>query len=191
MQQINTFKTVTDHLISGLNYKPIRHILNSSGIVNFSDYQFDMVRIGIGMVGISYNPDIKKLLQSAVSFKTVISQISEVKKGESVGYSRRFQAEEDTRIATIPVGYADGIPRLIGNKVGNVGINHQLVPIVGNICMDMMMLDLKNLNAKEGDEVVIFNSNPTLEDVADYCKTIPYEVLTSISRRVKRIYIKN
>ncbi len=191
MQQINIFQNVTDKVISKLNYKPILHILNSSGIVNYSDFQYDMVRIGIGMVGISYNPDIKKLLHNAVSFKTVISQISHVKKGESVGYNRRFKAEEDTTIATIPVGYADGIPRLIGNKVGNVGVNHQLVPIVGNICMDMMMLDLKNMSVKEGDEVIIFNSNPTLEMFAECCKTIPYEVLTSISRRVKRIYIKN
>ena len=191
MQQINTFQRVTDQLISGLGYQPIRHILNSSGIVYYPDYQFDMVRIGIGMVGISYNPEVQRLLQSAVSFKTVISQISDVKKGESVGYSRRFIADEDTRIATIPVGYADGIPRLMGNKVGKVGINNQLVPIVGNICMDMMMLDIRDLNANEGDEVVIFNSNPTLEMFAEYCRTIPYEVLTSISRRVKRIYIKN
>lgn len=191
MQQINTFQRVTDQLISGLGYQPIRHILNSSGIVFYPDYQFDMVRIGIGMVGISYNPEVQRLLQSAVSFKTVISQISDVKKGESVGYSRRFIADEDTRIATIPVGYADGIPRLIGNKVGKVGINKHLVPIVGNICMDMMMLDIRDLNANEGDEVVIFNSNPTLEMFAEYCRTIPYEVLTSISRRVKRIYIKN
>lgn len=191
MQQINTFQRVTDQLISGLGYQPIRHILNSSGIVYYPDYQFDMVRIGIGMVGISYNPEVQRLLQSAVSFKTVISQISDVKKGESVGYSRRFIADEDTRIATIPVGYADGIPRLIGNKVGKVGINKHLVPIVGNICMDMMMLDIRDLNANEGDEVVIFNSNPTLEMFAESCRTIPYEVLTSISRRVKRIYIKN
>ncbi|AZI21342.1 bifunctional UDP-N-acetylmuramoyl-tripeptide:D-alanyl-D-alanine ligase/alanine racemase [Chryseobacterium taklimakanense] len=191
IQQISTFQRVTDQLISSLGYQPIRHILNSSGIVYYPDYQFDMVRIGIGMVGISYNPEVQRLLQSAVSFKTVISQISDVKKGESVGYSRRFIADEDTRIATIPVGYADGIPRLIGNKVGKVGINNQLVPIVGNICMDMMMLDITDLNANEGDEVVIFNSNPTLEMFAEYCRTIPYEVLTSISRRVKRIYIKN
>lgn len=191
MQQISTFQRVTDQLISGLGYQPIRHILNSSGIVYYPEYQFDMVRIGIGMVGISYNPEVQRLLQSAVSFKSVISQISDVNKGKSVGYSRRFIADEDTRIATIPVGYADGIPRLIGNKVGKVGINNQLVPIVGNICMDMMMLDITDLNANEGDEVVIFNSNPTLEMFAEYCRTIPYEVLTSISRRVKRIYIKN
>ena len=191
LEQIKTFDRITTQFISGLKYQPIRHILNSSGITNFTDYQFDMVRIGIGMVGITSNAEIRPLLQNAVSFKTVVSQISDVKKGESVGYSRRFIAEEDTKIATIPVGYADGIPRLIGNRVGNVGIQKQLVPIVGNVCMDMMMLNIGEMNVKEGEEVIIFNSNPTLEEFAEYCKTIPYEVLTSISRRVKRIYIKN
>ena len=191
LHQIDVFEKISSKLIDGLAYRPMRHILNSSGIANFNNYQFDMVRIGIGMVGISSNAELKKSLVNAVRFKTVVSQISDLKRGKSVGYSRKFIAEENTRIATIPVGYADGIPRLIGNKIGKVGVNNQLVPIVGNICMDMMMLDIKNLNVNEGDEVVIFNSQPTLEDFADYCRTIPYEVLTSISRRVKRIYIKN
>jgi len=191
LQQIKIFDQNSSKIISGLDYQPLRHILNSPGIANFTDYQFDMVRIGIGMVGISENQNIQKSLQSAVSFKTVISQISNVKKGETVGYGRRFKAEEDTRIATIPVGYADGVPRLIGNGIGKIGVHHQLVPIVGSICMDMMMLDIKDLPVKEGDNVVIFNSNPSLQEFSEYCKTIPYEVLTSISRRVKRIYIKN
>ena len=191
LEQISTFDRNSAKLISGLNYKPIRHILNTSGIVNYSDYQFDMVRISIGMVGISSSPQVKKQLQNAVTFKTVISQISELHSGESVGYNRRFQSDEETRIATIPVGYADGIPRLIGNKVGSVGINNIKFPIVGNVCMDMMMLNIGNFPAKEGDEVIIFNADPTLEEFAVYCKTIPYEVLTSISRRVKRIYIKD
>ena len=117
-------------------------------------------------------------------------EIEEIQEGESVGYSRNFKADKSTKIATIPVGYADGIPRLIGNKKGYVGINGNLVPIVGNVCMDMMMLNIDELAVKEGDEVIIFNSKPTLEDFSDYCQTIPYEVLTSISRRVKRIYIK-
>lgn len=190
LMQINTFEKVSKKLISELNYQPIRHILNTSGITNYPEYQFDMVRIGIGMVGISSNNNIKKLLQNAVTFKTVISQISEIQEGESVGYSRNFKADKSTKIATIPVGYADGIPRLIGNKKGYVGINGNLVPIVGNVCMDMMMLNIDELAVKEGDEVIIFNSKPTLEDFSDYCQTIPYEVLTSISRRVKRIYIK-
>lgn len=191
LEQIQRFNKVSEKLISSIKNKPLKHILNTSGIVNYSDYQFDMVRIGIGMVGISANPEIKKQLQSAVSFKTVISQISEIKIGESVGYSRKYKTESNTKIATIPVGYADGIPRLIGNKVGNVGIRKTLFPIVGNVCMDMMMIDIGNFPVKEGDEITIFNSNPSLEEFAKYCKTIPYEVLTSISRRVKRIYIKD
>ena len=191
MYQIETFKRISEKIISGLDYQPLRHILNSSGITNYTDYQFDMVRIGIGMIGISPTPEIKSQLQNAVTFKTVISQISEVKKGDSIGYSRKYKAEKDTRIATIPVGYADGIPRLIGNKNGFVSIHKQKVPIVGNICMDMLMVDLENLPAKDGDKVIIFNENPSLEEFSKYCKTIPYEVLTSISRRVKRIYIKN
>ena len=191
LEQIEIFKKNSDNLISGLHYKPIRHILNTSGIVHYSDYQFDMVRIGIGMVGISSSEKIKKQLQGAVSFKTVISQISTVNAGESIGYNRNYRTKNSTQIATIPVGYADGIPRLIGNEVGKVGIAKKLFPIVGNVCMDMMMINIGDAAAKEGDEVIIFNSNPSLEEFSNYCKTIPYEVLTSISRRVKRIYIKN
>ena len=191
MEQIHTFQRVSSKISEALGYQPIRHILNTAGITYYSDYQFEMVRIGIGMVGISANPKVKNQLQSAVTFKTVISQISEVKQGESIGYNRKYKAEKDTRIATIPVGYADGIPRLIGNKKGFVGIQNQKVSIVGNICMDMLMVDLQNIKAKEGDEVIIFNGNPTLEEFSGYCQTIPYEVLTSISRRVKRIYIKD
>ena len=191
MEQIHTFQRVSSKISEALGYQPIRHILNTAGITYYSDYQFEMVRIGIGMVGISANPKVKKQLQSAVTFKTVISQISEVKQGDSIGYNRKYKAEKDTRIATIPVGYADGIPRLIGNKKGFVGIHNQKVSIVGNICMDMLMVDLQNIKAKEGDEVIIFNGNPTLEEFSGYCQTIPYEVLTSISRRVKRIYIKD
>ena len=191
MEQIHTFQRVSSKISEALGYQPIRHILNTAGITYYSDYQFEMVRIGIGMVGISANPKVKNQLQSAVTFKTVISQISKVKQGESIGYNRKYKAEKDTRIATIPVGYADGIPRLIGNKKGFVGIQNQKVSIVGNICMDMLMVDLQNIKAKEGDEVIIFNGNPTLEEFSGYCQTIPYEVLTSISRRVKRIYIKD
>ncbi|WP_374445722.1 bifunctional UDP-N-acetylmuramoyl-tripeptide:D-alanyl-D-alanine ligase/alanine racemase [Epilithonimonas sp.] len=191
LNQLKTFEKNSSYLIEKLGYQPIRHILNSSGITNYTDYQYDMVRIGIGMIGETSNAEIKNQLQHSVSFKTVISQISEIKNGESVGYSRRFKAEHDKKIATIPVGYADGIPRLIGNKVGSVGINNTLCPIVGSICMDMMMIDVDNVNAKEGDSVTIFNSNPSLEEFSKYCSTITYEVLTSISPRVKRIYIKN
>lgn len=191
LEQLSTFELNSTYLINALGYQPIRHILNSSGTVNYPDYQYDMIRIGIGMMGIAYNENIQKKLQSVVSFKTVISQISEIKQGESVGYGRRFVAENKTKIATIPVGYADGIPRLIGNKKGKMSLNHQLVSIVGNVCMDLLMLDIGDISAKEGDDVTIFNTKPSLPDFADYCQTIPYEVLTSISPRVKRIYIKD
>jgi alanine racemase len=191
LKQISTFDRVSSALIKGLNYQPIRHILNSAGINNYHKYQFDMVRIGIGMLGISGDEEMSKKLQRTVSFKTVISQISEVEALESVGYNRNYKTENLTKIATIPVGYADGIPRSIGNKVGSVGINGKIYPIVGNVCMDMLMVDVSQSNAKEGDEVCIFNGNPNLEKFSEYCKTIPYEVLTSISRRVKRVYIKN
>ncbi|MFZ4931722.1 bifunctional UDP-N-acetylmuramoyl-tripeptide:D-alanyl-D-alanine ligase/alanine racemase [Chryseobacterium sp. Mn2064] len=192
LKQFEVFEKNSSYLIEKLGYTPIRHILNSSGITNYSDHQYDMVRIGIGMLGESSDSEIQKQLQSVVSFKTVISQISMVEDGESVGYSRRYKADHLTRIATVPVGYADGIPRLIGNQVGNVGVNKTLAPIVGNICMDMMMINVDNIpNVKEGDTVTVFNALPTLKEFAGYCKTITYEVLTSISPRVKRIYIKD
>ncbi|WP_027378634.1 bifunctional UDP-N-acetylmuramoyl-tripeptide:D-alanyl-D-alanine ligase/alanine racemase [Chryseobacterium daeguense] len=192
LNQLNTFEKNSDYLIEKLGYSPIRHILNSSGITNYTDHQYDMVRIGIGMLGESPNSEIQKQLRSVVSFKTVISQISMLENGESVGYSRRFKADHNTKIATIPVGYADGIPRLIGNQVGNVGINKTLAPIVGSICMDMMMINIDHIpNVKEGDIVTVFNAKPTLKEFAEYCKTITYEVLTSISPRVKRIYVKD
>ncbi|MEJ5050877.1 bifunctional UDP-N-acetylmuramoyl-tripeptide:D-alanyl-D-alanine ligase/alanine racemase [Chryseobacterium culicis] len=192
LKQLEVFDKNSSYLTEKLGYTPIRHILNSAGITSYKDHQHDMVRIGIGMLGESADPEIQKQLQSVVSFKTVISQISTVENGESVGYSRRYKADHPTRIATIPVGYADGIPRLIGNQVGNVGVNKTLAPIVGNICMDMMMINVDHIpNVKEGDMVTVFNAKPSLKEFAGYCKTITYEVLTSISPRVKRIYIKD
>ncbi|QBA23177.1 bifunctional UDP-N-acetylmuramoyl-tripeptide:D-alanyl-D-alanine ligase/alanine racemase [Chryseobacterium indologenes] len=192
LKQLEVFDKNSSYLIEKLGYTPIRHILNSAGITSYKDHQHDMVRIGIGMLGESADFEIQKQLRSVVSFKTVISQISTVENGESVGYSRRYKADHPTRIATIPVGYADGIPRLIGNQVGNVGVNKTLAPIVGNICMDMMMINVDHIpGVKEGDTVTVFNAKPSLKEFAGYCKTITYEVLTSISPRVKRIYIKD
>lgn len=192
LRQMAVFRKNSDILIKNLGNQPIRHILNSSGITEYPDYQYDMVRIGIGMLGESQNSDIKKQLRPVVSFKTVISQISQIQEGESVGYSRKYKADHPTRIATIPVGYADGIPRLIGNQVGKVGIGKKLAPIVGNICMDMMMINIDGIpHVKEGDPVILFNGQPSLKEFAGYCNTITYEVLTSISPRVKRIYIKD
>lgn len=192
LDQLKTFEKNSSYLIEKLGYSPIRHILNSSGITNYTEHQYDMVRIGIGMLGESPNKEVQKQLHSVVSFKTVISQISLVEDGESVGYSRRFKADHPTKIATIPVGYADGIPRSIGNQIGNVGVNKAFAPIVGSICMDMMMINIDHIpNVKEGDTVTVFNAKPSLKEFAEYCKTITYEVLTSISPRVKRIYVKD
>ncbi|MGN7756012.1 bifunctional UDP-N-acetylmuramoyl-tripeptide:D-alanyl-D-alanine ligase/alanine racemase [Chryseobacterium sp. 22532] len=191
-RQLEVFEKNSSYLIEKLGYAPLRHILNSSGITSYTEHQYEMVRIGIGMIGESPCSEIQKQLQSVVSFKTVISQISTVDTGESVGYSRKYKADHAVKIATIPVGYADGIPRLIGNQVGNVGVNKILAPIVGNICMDMMMINVDQIpNVKEGDTVTVFNAKPSLKEFAGYCKTITYEVLTSISPRVKRIYIKD
>ncbi|UKB83974.1 bifunctional UDP-N-acetylmuramoyl-tripeptide:D-alanyl-D-alanine ligase/alanine racemase [Chryseobacterium sp. MEBOG06] len=192
LNQLKTFKINSSYLTEKLGYTPIRHILNSSGITSYTEDQHDMVRIGIGMLGESPSSEIQKQLRSVVSFKTVISQISTVENGESVGYSRKYKADHPTKIATIPVGYADGIPRLIGNQIGNVGVHKALAAIVGNICMDMMMINVDHIpNVKEGDTVTVFNAKPSLKEFAGYCKTITYEVLTSISPRVKRIYIKD
>ena len=191
LKQFETFERISQKIIEKLGYQPIRHILNSAGIANYNDYQYDMVRIGIGMLGFSPNEKIQQELQNVVSFKTLISQVSEIKKGESIGYNRNFIAIKDTQIATIPVGYADGVSRLMGNEKGFLWIKNKKIPIVGNICMDMLMLNLKDLPAKEGEEVILFNSIPRLKNFAEYSQTIVYEVLTSISRRVKRIYIKD
>ncbi|MDL1913938.1 MAG: bifunctional UDP-N-acetylmuramoyl-tripeptide:D-alanyl-D-alanine ligase/alanine racemase [Bergeyella sp.] len=191
LSQIELFSNITRALCKGLGYRPMLHILNSSGILNFHNYQHDMVRIGIGMIGEISDPGVKQKLIGAVKFKTIISQISELEKGETVGYGRKYKTKKKTKIATVSVGYADGIPRSIGNGRGKMGINDKKVPIVGNICMDMAMLDIGDMNVQEGDEVTIFNPNPSLQEFSKYCKTIPYEVLTSVSRRVKRIYIKS
>lgn len=190
-QQLRTYERISQKIIEKIGYTPTRHILNSAGITNYTNYQYDMVRIGIGMLGLSPSPEVQKKLQNVVTFKTVISQISDIKKGESIGYGRKYIAPKNTKIATIPVGYADGIPRLLSNGKGFVVVRNQKVPIVGNVCMDMMMIDLGNVPAEEGEEVILFDSLVSLENFAQYSQTIPYEVLTSISQRVKRIYIKD
>ena len=178
-------------LSDGLNIKPIKHCLNSPGIVAYNEHQYDMVRLGIGMYGYSeYTDFMSKKLKPVIQFKTVISQISELKVGETVSYGRRFIAERPSRIATLPVGYADGIRRSLGYGKGKVGVNGKLAPITGTICMDMMMIDVTDINCKEGDEVIIFGSYPTLADITKDLDTIPYEVLTSIDNRVNRVYYK-
>lgn len=189
--QLNRFDNSYDTITKALDIKPIKHALNSPGIEAYGEHQYDMVRLGIGMYGYSEHTDfMQKYLKPVVRFKTVISQISELEKGETVSYGRRFTAERATKIATLPVGYADGIRRTLGYGKGKVGINGKLATITGTICMDMMMVDVTDISCKEGDEVTIFGNSPTLVDVTKWLETIPYEVLTSVSQRIKRVYYK-
>ena len=190
LEQLRKFDSLYQFISSELKIEPIKHALNSPGIVNFPENHYDMVRLGIGMYGISESAETDKSLKNVVTFKTVISKIAELEKGETVSYGRRFKAEKLTRIATLPVGYADGLRRSLGNQVGNVNIHGNLAPIVGTVCMDMLMVDVTEINCKEGDEVILFGENPTITEVAAKIGTIPYEILTSISARVKRIYYR-
>lgn len=190
LSQISLFEKLSSTLQKELKISPIRHILNTSGISNYPQAQYDMVRLGIGLYGISNNEEEQKYLENVGTLKSVISQIRTIQKGESVGYGRRFMADKTTKIATIPIGYADGISRHLGNGVGYVMINHQRAPIVGSVCMDMLMVDITHIDCKEGNEVIIFGEKPTVIAIAKLLETIPYEVLTSISQRVKRVFYR-
>ena len=187
-QQMTTFTACADQLSSTFSHYIMRHILNSAGIERFPEYQFDMVRLGIGHYGISSLPDAK--LKQVCALKTVILQIKNVKAGETVGYSRKGVVATDKRIAIIPIGYADGFDRKLGNGVGEVLINGQRAKVIGNVCMDLVMIDVTNIAANEGDVVEVFGDNLTISEVAGWLKTISYEVLTSVSRRVKRVYFQ-
>lgn len=188
--QIALFEQLSTQLITELKIKPIRHILNTSGISNYPDAQYDMVRLGIGLYGISNDEEEQKYLENVGALKSVISQIRTIEVGESVGYGRRFVAEKTTKIATIPIGYADGIRRSWGNEVGYVVINGKEAKIVGSVCMDMLMVNVTEIDCKEGQSVIIFGENPTVNLMAKALNTIPYEVLTGISQRVKRVFFR-
>ncbi|MCZ8091682.1 bifunctional UDP-N-acetylmuramoyl-tripeptide:D-alanyl-D-alanine ligase/alanine racemase [Flavobacterium sp.] len=190
ISQIELFENLSSQLISALKIKPIRHILNTSGISNYPEAQYDMVRLGIGLYGVSNDDEEQKYLENVGTLKSVISQIRTIEKGESVGYGRRFMAEKQTKVATIPIGYADGISRQLGNGVGYVIINQKKAIILGSVCMDMLMVDVTDIECKEGNTVIVFGERPTVNEIAKLLQTIPYEVLTSISQRVKRIFYR-
>ncbi len=190
LSQIDLFEKLSSKIISELQINPIRHILNTSGISNFSQAQYDMVRLGIGLYGVSNDATQQRFLENVGTLKSIISQIRTIEKGESVGYGRRFVAQKTSIIATIPIGYADGISRHWGNGLGFVMINNQKASIIGSICMDMLMVDITELKCQEGDEVVLFGTNPTVNYIAEKLETIPYEILTSISQRVKRVFYR-
>lgn len=190
LKQISLFEIISSRLISELNITPIRHILNTSGISNYSQHQYDMVRLGIGLYGISGNIQEQNHLEPVGTLKSVISQIRTIPKGDSVGYGRRFIAERETRVATIPIGYADGIRRMWGSNGGYVTIQKQKAPIIGSICMDMLMVDVTDIPCVEGNQAIILGSLPSVFEIAEALQTIPYEILTGISHRVKRIFYR-
>ncbi len=186
-QQASSFNSVYDEICGEIGYKPIKHACNSPAMVRFPEYHFDMVRLGIGLHG--YDPSGQLNLRPSGMLKTIISQILDLKKGETVGYSRRGKLERDSRIAVLPLGYEDGYLRVFGNGKASALVNGILCPTVGNICMDMTMVDVTDVEANMGDKVIIFGDTPTIEDLAEKADTIPYEILTNISSRVKRVFI--
>ena len=188
MEQIGKFQMAAKTLEEGLEYKVIKHILNTAGIERFPQYQMDMVRLGIGLYGVSASG--LRGLRNVSTLKTTILQIQNVPKGDSIGYGRRSYVDRDSRIAIIPIGYADGLDRHFSNREGIVLINGQRCPIIGNICMDACMVDVTDIEAHEGDTVVIFGEGLEVNELSDRLHTIPYEILTSVSPRVKRVYYR-
>jgi alanine racemase len=188
LKQINNFKSITSKFIENLGYTPIKHMLNTSGIINYaSEAQFDMVRLGIGLYGFGNDKKETSKLKNVLTLKSIISQIHTIKKGESVGYNRAYKANKTIKSATIPIGHADGISRNLGNKKGYVYINNKKAQIIGNVCMDMIMVDVTDINCKEGDEVIIYKNQQHIVDLATKSHTISYELITAISQRIKRV----
>ncbi|MDR1814044.1 MAG: bifunctional UDP-N-acetylmuramoyl-tripeptide:D-alanyl-D-alanine ligase/alanine racemase [Tannerella sp.] len=191
LHQLAVFESCANEIEETLGVKLLKHALNSAGIERFTKYQYDMVRLGISLYGISLSDtNSSGKLQCVCRLKTVILQVRDVKKDESIGYGRRTVVRRNSRIAVIPIGYADGLDRKLSNGVGEVLIGGVRCPIVGNICMDACMVDITGTDAKEGDTVIVFNDVLTVEELAAKTGTIPYEILTSVSSRVKRVYYR-
>lgn len=187
-EQVSKFRQMSQKICQAFDYPILRHCLNSGGIARFPDAQFDMVRLGIGLYGIDPAGRMQKELQPIGKLETVISQLRKVAAHETIGYNRKGTINKDSVIATAAIGYADGLNRRLGNGKGYMMVNGMRAPIVGNICMDMTMLDVTQIPCKEGDKATVFGEDPSLTDIAEKTGTIPYEVLTSVSQRVKRIY---
>ncbi len=190
LQQLHDFEPIAQQLEKALGYSTIKHALNSAGILSFPEYQMDMVRLGIGLHGFDPSGHANELF-SVSTLKTIISQIRKIEEGETIGYGRKGTATKDCVIATIALGYADGFSRAFSDGIGQVMINGNLANVIGNVCMDMTMIDITGIDAKEGDEVIIFGKELPIQQVASSIDTIPYEILTSVSSRVKRIYFSH
>ena len=185
--QAQVFDKVFGQIQEALGYTPLKHACNSPAMVRWPQYHYDMVRLGIGLYG--YDPTQTLQLKSTNELKTIVSQIQTLQKGETVGYSRKGKLKRDSKIAILPIGYEDGYLRAFGNGNISVSINDQLFPTIGNVCMDMVMIDVTDADVKEGDQVVIFGNSPKITDLARVANTIPYEILTNVSSRVKRIFV--
>jgi Alr-MurF fusion protein len=189
-EQIRSFSAACEVIEKSTGYKFLRHICNSGAITRFPGAHYDMVRLGIGMYGVAVNSAEQEQLQNVGTLKTTISQIKSLKAGQTVGYSRKGVLQKDSDIAVIPIGYADGFSRQLGNGAHGVYVNRKFCRTVGNICMDMCMIDVTGVGCAERDEVIIFNNPQQLNALAEAMHTIPYEILTSVSSRVKRIYVQ-
>jgi len=189
-EQLRIFEKAFTQIEKALGYTVIKHICNSAGITRFKQAHYNMVRLGIGLYGIGANAAEQQKLENVGVLKTRISQVKTVHKGQTVGYNRNGKVDRDTRIATIPIGYADGFNRLLGNGKHGVYVNDRFCKTIGNICMDMCMIDISEVNCAEGDEVIIYETTEQIHALAAALNTISYEVLTGVSGRVKRVYVK-
>jgi alanine racemase len=190
-EQVQKFLEYAHKIEQSIRDSPLKHILNSAGIIRFPEYHLDMVRLGIGLYGFEATQQEQDNLMPISTLKTVISQVRKVKKGDTIGYGRIGNVQRDSTIATIAIGYADGFSRAFSNGKIKLMVNGQLAPVIGNICMDMCMLDVTGIDVKEGDEVIVFGHQPSITDLASAIDTIPYEILTNISDRVTRVFFSN
>jgi alanine racemase len=188
-RQFALFDAASRQIQAAFSHKILRHMDNSAGIEHFPERQMDMCRLGIGLYGV--DPRTNKMLANVSTLKTTILQIRCVKAGDSVGYSRRTVLERDSRIAAIPIGYADGLDRHLGNRHGYCLVNGQKAEYVGNICMDVALVDVTDVDCQEGDSVEIFGKDLPVTVLSDTLDTIPYEILTAVSNRVKRVYFQD
>jgi alanine racemase len=188
-QQGEQFQATANKIAAALGYKPLYHLVNSAGVLRLPEFHFDMIRLGIGLYGIDPTGGQTDRLTMAASLKTIISQIKHIPAGETVGYGRRGLARTSLTIATIAIGYADGFSRSFSRGVGKVLVNGHQAPVIGNVCMDMTMVDITGIPAREGDEVIVFGKGLPIQELATAINTIPYEILTSASERVKRVFV--
>jgi alanine racemase len=188
--QVKRFEEMSAYILSQLHYPVLRHIVNSAGIIRHPAAHFDMVRLGLGIYGVDGSITIQEELEPVGVLKTTISQIKQIKKGDTIGYSRVGKADTDKTIATVCIGYADGYDRRFSNGIGEMLVNGKTAPVIGNVCMDMTMLDITGIEAHEGDSVIVFGKELAIHKIAKKIDMISYEMLTSISSRVKRVYFE-